>query len=164
MRREEPPAELLAEERGIHSSTEADVRDYLHKKTYRELEDIHAGVETQLRSGTAKVVEFWEAFLKEFHAKMLRKHLQHLEQPVDVVDNPETANVLSPIQEGVNDDEGSMSPEPLPKEEMMESEEEAGSLSPQLLYGDETEGAVDPEEDRAALVTSFATCRQFSAK
>ncbi|XP_030476686.1 splicing factor Cactin [Syzygium oleosum] len=163
VRGEEPPAELLAEERGMHSSIEADVRDYLHKKTYRELEDIHAGVETQLRSGTAKVVEFWEvilkrihiykakAFLKEFHAKMLRKHLQRLEQPVDVDDNPETANVLSPIQEDVPDDEGSMSPEPLPQEEMMESEEEAGSFSPQLLHGEETEGAIDPEEDRAAL-------------
>ncbi|KAL3716461.1 hypothetical protein ACJRO7_008114 [Eucalyptus globulus] len=164
VRGEEPPAELLAEERGMHSSIEADVRDYLHKKTYRELEDIHVGVETQLRSGTAKVVEFWEvilkrihiykakAFLKEFHAKMLRKHLQRLEQPVDVVDNPETANVLSPIQEeDLPDDEGSMSPEPSPKEEMMESEEEAGSFSPQLLHGDETEEAIDPEEDRAAL-------------
>lgn len=67
VRGEEPPAELLAEERGIHSRIEADVRDYLHKKTYRELEDIHAGVETQLRSGTAKVVEFWEAILKRIH-------------------------------------------------------------------------------------------------
>ena len=57
-----------------------------------------------------------------------------------------------------------MSPEPLPKEEMMESEEEAGSFYPQLLHGDETEGAFDPEEDRAALVTSFAACRQLSAK
>ncbi|XP_030534300.1 cactin [Rhodamnia argentea] len=163
VRGEEPPAELLAEERGIHSRIEADVRDYLHKKTYRELEDIHAGVETQLRSGTAKVVEFWEAilkrihiykakaFLKEFHARMLRKHLHRLEQPADVVDKSETTNVLSPIQEGVPDDEGSMSPEPLPKEEVMESEEEAGSFSPQLLHGDETEGAVDPEEDRVAL-------------
>jgi len=32
---EEPPAELLAEETGAHSSIEADVRNYLLKKTYR---------------------------------------------------------------------------------------------------------------------------------
>ncbi|XP_048131687.1 cactin-like [Rhodamnia argentea] len=44
-----------------------------------------------------------------------------------------------------------MSPEPLPKEEMLQSEEEAGSFSPQLLHGNETEGAADPEGDRAAL-------------
>ncbi|XP_030552743.2 cactin-like [Rhodamnia argentea] len=162
-RGEEPPAEVLAEERGVHPNVEADVRDYLHKKTWRELEDIHAGVETDLCSGTAKVVEFWEvilkripiykakAFLREFHVKMLHEHLRRLEQPVDVIDNPETANVLSPIQGGVPDDEGSMSPVTLTKEEMMESEEECGPFSPQLLHGDETEGAVDPEEDRAAL-------------
>jgi len=82
---------------------------------------------------------------------MLCKHLRRLEQPEVDIDRPETANVLSPIQEGVPDDEGPMSPEPLPKEEMMESEEEAGSFSLQLLHGDETEGAIDPEENRAAL-------------
>ncbi|KAK3434859.1 hypothetical protein EUGRSUZ_D02277 [Eucalyptus grandis] len=159
----EPPAELLAEERGVHPSTEADVRDYLHDKTWRELEHMHAGVETRLHSGTAKVVEFWEvmlrripiykakAFLKEFHANMLRRHLPHLELPADVVEKIETADVLGPIQEVVPDDEGSMSPEPFPRGEMMEPEEEVGSFSPRLLHSDETEGAVDPEEDRAAL-------------
>ncbi|KAF8017139.1 hypothetical protein BT93_H2361 [Corymbia citriodora subsp. variegata] len=158
---EEPPAELLAEERGVHPSTEADVRVYLHEKTWRELEDIHAGVETRLRSGTAKVVEFWEvmlrripiykakAFLKEFHENTLCKHPRRLEQ---LVKKPENADVLGPTrEEGKPDDEGSMSPEPFPRGEMMGSEEEGGSFSPQLLHGDETEGAVDPEEDRAAL-------------
>ncbi|KAL3739934.1 hypothetical protein ACJRO7_021242 [Eucalyptus globulus] len=132
---EEPPAELLAEETGAHSRIEAD--------------DIHAAVEAQLSSATAIVVEFWKVILKCSH---IQKHLQRLEQPEVDIDRPETTNVLSPIQEeGVPDDEGSMSPEPLPKEEMMESEEEAGSFSLQLLHGDETEGAIDPEENRAAL-------------
>ncbi|KAL3743499.1 hypothetical protein ACJRO7_018747 [Eucalyptus globulus] len=159
----EPPAELLAEERGVHPSTEADVRDYLHDKTWRELEHMHAGVETRLHSGTAKVVEFWEvmlrripiykakAFLKEFHANMLRRHLPHLELPADVVEKIETADVLGPTQEVVPDDQGSMSPEPFPRGKMMEPEEEVGSFSPRLLHSDETQGAVDPEEDRAAL-------------
>lgn len=39
------------------------------------------------------------------------------------------------------------------KEEIQEAEEEAGSFSPELLHGDETEEAIDPEEDRALLVT-----------
>ena len=38
---------------------------------------------------------------------------------------------------------------------MLESKEEAGSFSSQLLHGDENEDAVDPEEDRTALVDAF---------
>ena len=67
MRGEEHPIELLAEERGMHSSIKGDVREYLQKKTYKELEDIHVGVEVQLRSGRAKEVEFWEVILKRIH-------------------------------------------------------------------------------------------------
>lgn len=67
VRGEEPPAELLAEERGMHSSIEADVREYLQKKTCKELDEIHAKVQSQLSSGTAKVVEFWEVILKRIH-------------------------------------------------------------------------------------------------
>lgn len=132
----------------MHSSVEADVRAYLQKESYRESEGMHAGAEARLCSGAANVVEYWpvtlkliriykaRALLKEFHAKTLREH----QQPADVVDESETANV----------DEGLMSPEP--EEVVMESAEEAGSFSPQLLHhGDGTEGAINPEEDRAAL-------------
>lgn len=38
------------------------------------------------------------------------------------------------------------------QEEAVEPEEEAGSFSPELLHGDDNEEAIDPEEDRAALV------------
>ncbi|KAI4341321.1 hypothetical protein MLD38_026056 [Melastoma candidum] len=161
VRGEEPPAELLTEERGMHSSIETDVREYLQKKTCKELDDIHAKVQSQLSSGTAKVVEFWEvilkrihiykakAFLKEFHAKMLRKHLQRLEDN-DKLDN---VDIPSPIEEDVLEEvEKSVSPEPLPQEENVESEEEDdGSYSPQLIHGDEEEEAIDPEEDLAEL-------------
>lgn len=44
----------------------------------------------------------------------------------------------------------SFSPEPI--REDLEVEDEAGSFSPQLLHGDESEEAIDPEEDRAMLV------------
>lgn len=146
VRGEEPPAELLAEERGLHSSIEVDVRDYLQKKTYKELENIHSGVESQLQSGTAKVVEFWEvilkrihiykakvwtitfishffgfcfcfvlqrlfsanfqAFLKEYHTKMLRMHLQRLEQHPDSEDRYESTAMLSPIPEDEAEHDG----------------------------------------------------------
>ena len=44
------------------------------------------------------------------------------------------------------------SPEPILYEEEADEAEEAGSFSPELLYGDENEEAIDPEEDRAILV------------
>lgn len=67
VRGEQPPAELLAEERGLHSSIEADVKNLLQGKTYSELEVLQSEIESQMRSGTAKVVEYWEAILKRLH-------------------------------------------------------------------------------------------------
>lgn len=64
VRGEEPPAELLAEERGLHSSIETDVRNLLEGKTSSELEALRSQIELQMSSGTAKVVEYWEAILK----------------------------------------------------------------------------------------------------
>ncbi|XAR64599.1 hypothetical protein NMG60_11008340 [Bertholletia excelsa] len=166
VRGEQPPAELLAEERGLHSSIEADVKNLLQGKSYGELEALQYQIESQMRSGTAKVVEYWEAVvkrlhiykakacLKEIHTKMLRKHLERLEQPMESEDNLELAKRLSPIEEdNENDgnDDQALSPEPIHYEETDEAAEEAGSYSPQLFYGDENEEAIDPEEDQAIL-------------
>ncbi|VVB02391.1 unnamed protein product [Arabis nemorensis] len=77
------------EERGLHASVEADVRKLLDGKTYTELAQLKLHIESQMRSGLAKVVEYWEAvlkrleiykakaFLKEIHAEtMLTRHLE----------------------------------------------------------------------------------------
>lgn len=64
VRGEKPPPEVLAEERGLHSSIEADARRLLEAKTLDELEALQRKIESQMLSGTAKVVEFWEAVLK----------------------------------------------------------------------------------------------------
>ncbi|KAJ0963163.1 hypothetical protein J5N97_028285 [Dioscorea zingiberensis] len=150
VRGEEPPAEILAEERGLHSSIEADVKLLLQAKSSNELETMHRQIESEMRSGTAKVVEYWEAVLKrlqiykakarlkEIHASLLRKHLQHLEQPVDTK------------QEEITD-EPDLKEEDIVDHFEVELEEEPGSFSPELLHGDEDEGAIDPEEDRAEL-------------
>lgn len=166
VRGEQPPAELLAEERGLHSSIEIDVKNLLQGKSYGELEALQSQIESQMRSGTAKVVEYWEAVLKrlhiykakaclkEIHTKMLRKHLEHLEQPLEGEENLEPERSLSPIEEETDHDEKdaeAFSPEPMPDEETHEVEEEAGSYSPQLLHDNENEEAIDPEEDRAIL-------------
>ncbi|KAF5473637.1 hypothetical protein F2P56_010237, partial [Juglans regia] len=165
VRGEEPPVELLAEERGLHSSIEADVKSLLEGKTYVELEALQSQIESQMRSGTAKVVEYWEAVLKrlhiykakaclkEIHAKMLRKHLQHLEQPLEDENKSESDPDLGLKEDNSEhdvDDAQAFSPEPI-KEETYEDEQEAGSFSPELLHGDENEDAIDPEEDRATL-------------
>ncbi|KAH9737247.1 Cactin [Citrus sinensis] len=165
VRGEQPPVELLAEERGLHSSIEADVRNLLDGKTHKELEALQTKIELQMRAGTAKVVEYWEAILKrlhiykakaclkEIHAKMLRKHLQRLEQPSEVakfetdLDSMPEAEVI----EHDDNDAGNFSPEPLLEEDTQEAEKEAGSFSPELLHGDDDEEAIDPDEDRALL-------------
>lgn len=166
VRGEEPPAELLAEERGLHSSIEADVKNLLQGKTYSELEVLQSQIESQMRSGTAKVVEYWEAVLKrlhiykakaclkEIHAKMLHKHLQYLEPRSESEDELEAEPGPEPkVEDSIQDleDAQTFSPEPILHEEAHEAEEEAGSFSPELLHGDENEEAIDPEEDRAIL-------------
>lgn len=168
VRGEEPPAELLAEERGLHASVEAEVKNLLQGKTCAELEAMRVHIESQMSSGTAKVVEYWEAVLKrlhiykakatlkEIHAKMLRKHLQRLEQPLEGEHKLENAYDSKSEVEDIQDDvkvqsvDETYSPEPM-KGEDQEAEDEPGSFSPVLLHGDENEEAIDPEEDRAVL-------------
>ncbi|XP_021836691.2 splicing factor Cactin isoform X1 [Spinacia oleracea] len=168
VRGEQPPAELLAEERGMHSSIETDVRNFLEGKSYKDLVELQAQIESEMRSGKAKVVEYWEAVvkrlhiykakacLKEIHAKLLRKHLHRLEQPL------QDENVKSEeekIEEEESEEEvkvcldaRAFSPEPIiTHEEAQESEAEDGSFSPQLLHSEDTEEAIDPEEDRVIL-------------
>lgn len=164
VRGEEPPADLLAEERGLHSSIEADVHRLLEGKSSNELEALRTEIESGMSSGKAKVVEYWEAVLKrlhiykakaclkEIHAKMLRKHLQRLEPPVES-DKLEIDHALQPSEEDTEHDMKDVraySTEPVFEEESQEADE-TGSFSPELLHGDDEEEAIDPEEDRAIL-------------
>lgn len=166
VRGEEPPAELLAEERGLHASIEADVKNLLQGKTYVELEALQTQIESEMRSGTAKVVEYWEAVLKrlhiykakaclkEIHAKLLKKHLERLEQPLEGENLLESDHGSKPKEDDSEhemNDAQTFSPEPIKEETYEEDEQEAGSFSPELLHGDENEEAIDPEEDRAML-------------
>ncbi|XP_078432776.1 cactus-binding carboxy-terminal, cactin [Wolffia australiana] len=171
VRGEKPPPEVLAEERGLHSSIEADARKLLETKTLDELESLQRKIESQMLSGTAKVVEFWEAVLKrlplykakaclkEIHADLLRKHLQRLEQTVetqpiiekDIGSNQEEEMDSDAMGEFISDIR-EPSPAVMAAEVKEEAEEdEAGSFSPQLLHSDEDEGAIDPDVDRAEL-------------
>ncbi|CAN1854354.1 CTN [Linum perenne] len=141
--RKKDALELLAEERGMHSAIEADVREFLEGKTSSELDESKSKIEALLSSGEGRVVEYWQAvlkrlqiykakaILKEIHAKMLRTHLKRLEPDLEPV-------YREPVEET--------------QEEEEEEEEEAGSFSPELLHGDDDEEeAIDPEEDKALL-------------
>lgn len=75
VRGEEPPPEVLAEERGLHSSIETDVKNLLEGRTFKELETMQRQIESQMRSGTAKVVEYWEAILKRLHIYKAKVHI-----------------------------------------------------------------------------------------
>ncbi|XP_062212706.1 splicing factor Cactin-like [Phragmites australis] len=166
VRGEEPPSEVLAEERGLHASIEGDVKSLLDGKTSTELEDMQSQIESQMRSGTAKVVEYWEAILKrlhiykakaclrEIHASILRKHLHRLEHPgaaeQDVESEKEVDNKVENNMHSDEDDK-QYSPEPIPEQTDNHLEEEDGSFSPQLMHGNEDEDAIDPEEDKAEL-------------
>ncbi|XP_047092784.1 cactin isoform X1 [Lolium rigidum] len=167
VRGEEPPRE--AEERGLHASIEGDVKDLLEGKTSTELEEMQSQIESQMRSGTAKVVEYWEAILKrlhiykakaclrEIHASLLRKHLHRLEntaapeQAVEADEELDTKeeDTMHDEEEGLDDRR--YSPEPIAEETENHLDEEAGSFSPELMHGTEDEDAIDPDEDKAEL-------------
>ncbi|PAN44506.1 hypothetical protein PAHAL_9G048700 [Panicum hallii] len=166
VRGEEPPPEVLAEERGLHASIEGDVKSLLDGKTSTELEDMQSQIESQMRSGTAKVVEYWEAILKrlhiykakaclrEIHASILRKHLHRLEHPSAAEQDVESEKeVDDKVEDEMLDDEDDKrySPEPILQQTDNLLEEEDGSFSPQLMHGNEDEDAIDPEEDKAEL-------------
>ncbi|KAJ4700782.1 cactin [Melia azedarach] len=67
---------------GLHFCVEADVKKLLQGQTYRGLEALQKSIWSMMHDGTAKVVEFWEAvlrqlevykamaFLKEIHGKL----------------------------------------------------------------------------------------------
>ncbi|XP_057766269.1 splicing factor Cactin [Salvia miltiorrhiza] len=171
VRGEQLPPEMIGEERGLHMSIEADVKSLLQGKTYSELEALQSQIESQMRSGTAKVVEYWEAILKrlhiykakaclkEIHTNMLRRHLERLEtpsegeniktEPAQELDEPESDHEMEVMEYAG----ARASPTPVMEVEAPDEEEPAGSYSPQLLHGDEDEeeDAIDPEEDKAIL-------------
>ncbi|ERN16641.1 cactin [Amborella trichopoda] len=172
VRGEAPPAEVLAEERGLHSSIESDVKSLLDGKSFNELEELRFQIESQMLSGTAKVVEYWEAVLKrlqiykamarlkEIHTSLLHKHLQRLEQPIanepQILD--EYHDLSSKEEETAREVEDirPYSPLPVAEEPAYELEEEPGSFSPELLHGNDEDEGIDPKEDMAELERSRA--------
>ncbi|KAJ7543872.1 hypothetical protein O6H91_09G056700 [Diphasiastrum complanatum] len=168
VRGEEPPPELIAEEMGLHASVDPEVRNLLQNMSFHELEEWQAQIEAEMQSGTAKVVEFWEALLKrlhifkakarlrEIHADLLRQHLQRL-QDSDEQEPHSVQHVIDQEYQFEHADRalevaGPYSPEPSAAEDdVSETDEEPGSFSPELVHNYEGDEVVDPEADKEEL-------------
>ncbi|KAG6512171.1 cactin-like [Zingiber officinale] len=159
IRGEQAPPEILAEERGLHSSIEADVMNMLEGKRSKELELMQQRIESLMCSGTAKVVEYWEAILerlqiykakatlREIHASLLQMHLQCSEHPAELKNRLKEHEDAKAEEEELQHLEDSKHYSPEHVIEEADEPEEEGSFSPQLFQGDEDNKAIDPEED-----------------
>lgn len=100
----------------------------LQGKTYGELARFQTYIESEMRSGTAKVVEYWEAVLKclhickakaclkEFHSQLSHKQLVHLEKPSNDKDtNHQEFDLDAQEQDDIHEGKGvqDLSPEPI---------------------------------------------------
>ncbi|KAH7416237.1 hypothetical protein KP509_14G082000 [Ceratopteris richardii] len=167
VRGEEPPPELVAEERGLHGSVEGEVKRLLNGKSFKELTAMEEKIELEMKSGRAKVVEYWEAVLKrlhifkakarlkEIHADLLRQHLSRFQgRAKEEIQSLHVEDLSShEIEQGPEEPE-ELQPqliEVASVEEGDEVEEEPGSFSPELVHTFEGDELVDPEADKAAL-------------
>eukprot|EP00850_Spirogloea_muscicola_P014477 SM000104S09347 [mRNA] locus=s104:256169:264320:+ [translate_table: standard] len=147
VRGEEPLAEYLAEERGLHASVDEDVKSMLLGKTSPELSDLERQIVRQMESGTAKVVEYWEAVLKrlqifkakarlkEIHTDLLRQHLAKLQDTADrELEQRDHKDKAAPKAKKEWDEADEDDEVPPAHEEADEGGvQEPGSFSPELL-------------------------------
>ncbi|XP_074294011.1 splicing factor Cactin-like [Silene latifolia] len=134
-------------ERGLHLNIETDVRNFLEGMSHDDLVELQSTIEAGMRSGQAKVVEFWEAVLnglplykakaclKEIHhAKMLRTHLNRLEH------------------KSVDADSSQSDKDKITEDEIEHEIEEPRTFSPKAITDEETdEKAIDPDFDMLLL-------------
>lgn len=167
VRGEEPPPELVADDMGVHASVDSDVKRMLQGKSWNELDDMQIQIEAQMRSGTAKVVEYWEAVLRrlhifkakarlrEIHTDLLRQHLERLQESenqdqegVHEVEEYERPNAQAEVDV---EEPRQLSPELVSFVDSKDGDEEPGSFSPELVRDYDGDEVVDPEHDKAEL-------------
>ncbi|KAK1364323.1 hypothetical protein POM88_039884 [Heracleum sosnowskyi] len=127
LRGEISPAEFLDEQRGMCSSTEADVKDFLKGDSYSEIEVLQSEIESLMRSGSAIVMEHWEPILKHiriYKAKaFLKEEWLNLEKDYRSI----TRQEVDAGFDGKND-----------QTETEGAEGTGSSSSPEILFGEET--------------------------
>lgn len=165
LRGEEPPHELLADDLGLHG-VDDEVDRMLQGQSVAELNNLQEATEAKMQSGTAQVVEYWEAVLKrlhiykakarlrEIHAGLLRKHLQRIEY-IDDGERGLSKDDRDAEHQAVNaggdwEEVEAVSPEPV-DERPREIEEDCGNYSPEAVQAEDAADMLDPEADKADL-------------
>eukprot|EP00897_Mesotaenium_endlicherianum_P008564 jgi/Mesen1/7736/ME000407S06954 len=149
VRGEEPPAELVEADAGLHPTVSADIEAMLQGKDHAQLEGIEREIHAGLQSGAAKDADFFQAVLKrsaihkakaklrKIHADLLRQHLAALQASEEQRDELAADAGRQKLQRGDWDDDDDDNPEreggrPPPGEE-----DDPGSFSPTLLTEEE---------------------------
>ncbi|KAK1390044.1 hypothetical protein POM88_018222 [Heracleum sosnowskyi] len=127
LRGEISPAEFLDEQRGMCSSTEADVNDFLKRDSYSEIEVFQSEIESLMRSGSAIVMEHWEPILKHIR---IYKAKAFLKEEWLNLEKDHTSITRQEVDAGFHG-----------KNDQTETEGAQGtgpSSSPEILFGEET--------------------------
>lgn len=166
LRGEEPPHDLLAEDLGLHG-VDDEVDHMLQGLSVKELDTLQEQTEAKMLTGTAQVVEYWEAVLKrlhiykakarlrQIHVELLRKHLKRIEYVDRFEERPlsEDRDVEQQEEKPTSGwEEVAVSPElPTVHETQTEDEEDAGNYSPEPTQEADGSEVLDPEADKADL-------------
>jgi hypothetical protein len=165
LRGEEPPHDLVADDLGLHG-VDDEVDKMLRDQTVAELNNLQEQTEAKMQTGTAQVVEYWEAVLKrlhiykakarlrEIHAGLQRQHFERIEY-VDGGDRRPVREEIDVVEErqpvGEWDEVEAVSPEPMQERPAPEDEEDAGNYSPEPVQEFDAADVLDPEADKADL-------------
>ena len=165
LRGEEPPHDLVADDLGLHG-VDDEVDRMLKDQTVAELNNLQEQTEAKMQTGTAQVVEYWEAVLKrlhiykakarlrEIHAGLQRQHFERIEY-VDGGDRRPVREEIDVVEErqpaGEWDEVEAVSPEPMQERPAPEDEEDAGNYSPEPVQEFDAADVLDPEADKADL-------------
>ncbi|KAG0589759.1 hypothetical protein KC19_1G045800, partial [Ceratodon purpureus] len=164
LRGEEPPHELVAEDPGLHG-VDDEVDHMLRGQSVAQLDILQEQTEAKMLTGTAQVVEYWEAVLnrlhiyrakarlRQIHAELLRKHLKRIEYVDGFEKRPlsEDREVEREEEKPTSDwEEVAVSPEPV-HEAQTEDEDDGGNYSTEPVQEVDGSEVLDPEADKADL-------------
>eukprot|EP00898_Chlorokybus_atmophyticus_P007530 jgi/Chlat1/7779/Chrsp66S07246 len=164
----DPPPELLYEGGMLHASIDTDVQALLANKTFGELQQLQDQIQTQIRTGEAKEVEYWEAVLKrlavhksiaklkDLHNHLLRLHLaqsqQRLQRQPLPVASPPRQPTPEPAAEQLVESPPAPEPDVVPESPPHAGQvAENGAFSPEPVEDFDNEEVVDAEDDLREL-------------
>lgn len=131
---------LVLGKTGVHSSIEPGVKNFFDGKNHRELVALQDQIDSEMRSGKARVVEFWEIVLRRLHFYKAKAYLKKV-----CGKTMQNHSHQGHIEEEITQD----------KDQNLETDyDQNGSVTPQNLYSEEDNNnkeAIDPQEDELLL-------------